>query len=411
MLLRGPAFGSHFPPPFQSTPLLVAGAAQLCGFLLFGGVSWRLAFLFLIGSALGLVLYRGVVSFSAAVRNVLLRRSRRGLGTILLLTAVTVLFFAPALATGTIFGRPVVGAIAPLGLEVAVGSFAFGLGMQLAGACGSGSLYSLGGGSQKMLLTLVGFSAGGFLATFDLAMWSALPRWEAVVLGRELGSPLATLVQIALLGGLWFAVSAWLRSRSRTAPRSDPLHRAVPENPAGTANLQPLPSRSPTWPWQMASVAIAMAALNWGTMALAGHPWSITWGFTLWGAETATLLGWDPSGSLFWNRGFPAEALEGGAFADVTSVMNMGIVLGAMTAAGFAGRFATHNGVAWRHLSAALLGGLLMGYGARIAYGCNIGAFLGGVASTSLHGWLWLVGAVGGSLLGIRLRPVFRLQN
>ena len=30
-----------------------------------------------------------------------------------------------------------------------------------------------------------------------------------------------------------------------------------------------------------------------------------------------------------------------------------------------------------------------MGYGARIAFGCNIGAYFGGIASFSLHGWLW----------------------
>jgi hypothetical protein len=33
----------------------------------------------------------------------------------------------------------------------------------------------------------------------------------------------------------------------------------------------------------------------------------------------------------------------------------------------------------------------MMGYGARLAYGCNIGAYFSGVASASLHGWLWFV--------------------
>ena len=37
------------------------------------------------------------------------------------------------------------------------------------------------------------------------------------------------------------------------------------------------------------------------------------------------------------------------------------------------------------------MAGLLMGYGARLAYGCNIGAYLGGVVSGSLHGWGWLL--------------------
>jgi hypothetical protein len=34
------------------------------------------------------------------------------------------------------------------------------------------------------------------------------------------------------------------------------------------------------------------------------------------------------------------------------------------------------------------VGGSLLGYGARLAYGCNIGAYFSGIASSSLHGWL-----------------------
>ena len=52
-----------------------------------------------------------------------------------------------------------------------------------------------------------------------------------------------------------------------------------------------------------------------------------------------------------------------------------------------------------------------MGYSARIAFGCNIGSFVSGVASTSLHGWLWIVAALGGIWLGIRFRPWFGLSN
>ena len=37
-------------------------------------------------------------------------------------------------------------------------------------------------------------------------------------------------------------------------------------------------------------------------------------------------------------------------------------------------------------LAAAVIGGLLLGYGARLAFGCNIGAFFSGVVSGSLHG-------------------------
>jgi uncharacterized membrane protein YedE/YeeE len=90
--------------------------------------------------------------------------------------------------------------------------------------------------------------------------------------------------------------------------------------------------------------------------------------------------------------------------------MNFGIVLGAMAAAGAAGRFEPAWRLSGRDLATAALGGLLMGYGARLAYGCNIGAFLGGIASGSLHGWWWLVWGFAGSLLGVRLRTALEMD-
>ncbi len=85
-------------------------------------------------------------------------------------------------------------------------------------------------------------------------------------------------------------------------------------------------------------------------------------------------------------------------------------MLGAMMAAGLAGRFAPVWRLAPGPTVAAILGGLLMGYGARLAFGCNIGAFLAGVTSGSLHGVGWMIFGLMGSTLGARLRPVFGLD-
>jgi uncharacterized membrane protein YedE/YeeE len=91
--------------------------------------------------------------------------------------------------------------------------------------------------------------------------------------------------------------------------------------------------------------------------------------------------------------------------------MDLGIVLGALAAAGLAGRFAPRWRVPARSLGAAVIGGLLLGYGARIAYGCNIGAYFSGIASGSLHGWVWLVAALAGNAAGNTVRPFFRLDG
>ena len=103
--------------------------------------------------------------------------------------------------------------------------------------------------------------------------------------------------------------------------------------------------------------------------------------------------------------------LNAGIEQDVTSVMNIGIVLGAALAASLAGRFAPLMRIPPLSLAAALIGGLLLGYGARLAFGCNIGAFVSGVVSGSLHGWVWIIFGLLGTFAGIYLRPLFGLKG
>ena len=103
------------------------------------------------------------------------------------------------------------------------------------------------------------------------------------------------------------------------------------------------------------------------------------------------------------------ETLNRSVFADVVSVTNFGVVLGAALAATLAGQLALKKPASGRAIGAALLGGLLMGYGAKLAFGCNVGAYFSGIASTSLHGWLWIVFALVGTKVGLKLRSRFQL--
>lgn len=395
MSLTTAAFGG---PPRQKAQqvVVVAGSTGLlAGMLILGLDSWRLSALFLIGGLLGVTLYHGGFGFTAAYRNAIIRRDVSGMTAQLIMIGLASLLFAPTLAGGTAFGHAAVGAVAPAGLQVAVGSFLFGLGMQLAGGCGSGTLYTLGGGSARMALTLAAFCAGGFLASLDMARWANAPGWGSISIIDRVGWPGALGIQFGILLLLWLGLRLWAQGREQRRLWDDAVdwRRLI----AG--------------PWPLTMSAGLLAVLNWLTLLIAGHPWTITWAFTLWGAKLATAAGWDPATNAFWSNGFPARALAQSVIQDITSIMDIGIILGALAAAGLAGRFAPAAKTSWRSLIAALLGGALMGYGARIAFGCNIGAFFSGAASTSLHGWLWILCAIPGTWVGIRLRPIFGLKN
>jgi hypothetical protein len=163
-------------------------------------------------------------------------------------------------------------------------------------------------------------------------------------------------------------------------------------------------------PWPLVVGALGLAAINVATLLLAGRPWGVTSAFALWGSKIAALAGADVASWPYWQTPARVAELHGSVFEDVTSVMDFGIVLGALAAAGLAGRFAPSWRVPLRSLVAAIAGGLMLGYGARIAYGCNIGAYFSGIASSSVHGWVWFASAFAGNMLGTRLRPWFGLR-
>lgn len=354
----------------------------------------RLALLLLIGIALGITLQHAAFGFTSAYRRFLLYRDTAGLYAQLVMLTVATLLFAPILSDGIVLGRSVSGALAPAGLQVAIGAFLFGIGMQLGDGCGSGTLYKAGSGAPRMLVTLIAFCAGSFWASLHMGWWQQLPALQTQSLAEPLGYPVAVAVQLVFIGLLGLLLRRWRRQQRPTASPEQRGRR-----------------RLLSGPWSLLTGALLLALLNLATLLTAGHPWTITWAFTLWGAKTATLLGWDPSSTAFWSGAFQQSALQAGILEDVTSVMNIGILLGALAAAGLAGRFAPSLRIPLRSLAAAIMGGLLMGYGARIAYGCNIGAFFSGIASLSLHGWLWIVFALLGSALAVHWRPRFGLAN
>ena len=388
------------PAPRPAPNAVVASVAAI---LLAAGALWigaahggRMAALWLTGAALGIALYHARFGFTGAWRAFLVERRGSGVRAQMVLFALATLLILPAVDAGALFGRPVGGAFAPAGVSVAVGAFVFGIGMQLGGGCASGTLFATGGGDARSAITLVFFVAGATLGSLHLPWWLTLPDLGTVSLGKTLGTSRALVVEL----GLFFAV--WYGSRILEQRRHGHILHA------GTGGVRGL-RRLVHGPWPITWGALALAILAVLALWISGHPWSVTFGFSLWGAKMLSAAGVDVAAWEFWTWPYPKQALAGSIFAEDTSVMDIGIVLGALLASGLAGRFAPSFRIRLRPFLAAVIGGLMLGYGARLAFGCNIGALFSGIASGSLHGWLWLVAALPGNWLGARLRSVFDL--
>jgi uncharacterized membrane protein YedE/YeeE len=394
-----------FAPPRSATVdsrILVPGPAvataifiTLVATYLYAAINWRQAALFLIGTAAGVVLYNAAFGFTSAWRVFISDRRGAGLRAQMVMLAITCTVFFPLLAAGTAFGQQLRGAVSPVGVGVAAGAFIFGIGMQLGGGCASGTLFSVGGGSGRMVITLFFFIIGSVIGTAHMGWWTAQPAFPATSIVTVMGPWSALAVSLAV-----FAAIAWVTTITERRRHGLLL------NDAG-------PAIGPRWltgPWPLIAGAIGLALVNISTLVIGGRSWGVTSAFALWGAKWFSALGVDVASWPYWTAPAQAAALRSSVLTDVTSVMDLGVIVGALLAAILAGRFAPVWRVPGRSVAAAVIGGLLLGYGARIAYGCNIGAYFSGIASGSMHGWLWLVAAFIGNIAGTRLRPLFGLN-
>jgi len=337
------------------------------------GGQWRMAALVLVGAGIGAALLRTSFGFASAFRALVQHGDATGFQAHAAMLALASLLMLPMLAQGSLFGVAMHGEATPVGVGFVVGALLFGAGMQVGGGCASGTLFSLGGGNGKLIGTVLGFVLG----TWSMGFWWSLPAIPGATLQGLVGFGPAVALQLGVLGVIWLV--------------------------AGRASRQPV-SR------MLLAGGLALAVLNAATMVLQGKPWGETSAFALWGSKLFTVAGLDAHGWAYWMRpGFNTQ-LDRATSLDVTSMMDAAILLGATLAAAFAGGFRPRWGGGVRPWAGALLGGVAMGFGARLANGCNIGAYFSAIAVGNLSGWAWVILALAGSWIGVKLRPLFALD-
>ncbi|MEV0049580.1 YeeE/YedE family protein [Saccharopolyspora shandongensis] len=351
-----------------------------------------------LGLALGLTLFHSRFGFTSAWRQLVSVGQTSGVRAHLLMLGAASILFAPILAGGvTFFGATPKGNVEPLGLGLVVGAVLFGIGMQLGGACASGTLFAVGGGNTLLVVTLFFFICGSVLGALHLPLWTS----DAITLGSfslaedtGLGYFGALVVQLAVLGAIGYAATRWARRHNAPPAGRPPTSRGLWRVLRGS--------------WPLWVGALALAALNAVVLLTRGSPWGITSAFVLWGSKALQAVGVGVASWPYW-QGERAAVLTGPVLADSTSVLDFGIIVGALVASAASGAFVLAKRLPAKVVLAAVIGGLLMGYGARLAYGCNIGAYFSGIASFSLHGWAWGLLALVGTWVGLKLRPLFGL--
>lgn len=358
-----------------SSPLIIGAIAAWLAITWLAGL--RQGFLFLVGIGFGAVLAGVSFGFTTGWRVWIRERDPTGFIAQLLAIGLAMLVSIPLIAANPELS----GAFAPLTVSLVIGAFIFGAAMQIADGCGSGTLYKAGLGNGFSLAVLPGFIAGSFFGAAHLDRWLALGGLPPVSLAEHLGAGVAVIVQLAVLG----AIGIWLwRKRRRVDTR-----------------------------WQGRAIyigAVWLAVFAVFNLIIAGQPWGIVYGLGLWGAKVATWFGADLAANAYWGRAAQQVHIHSSLLTDVTSVTNLGLLVGALITANLRGRARPTTQASGQQWLVAIITGFVLGYSARLAFGCNVGAYFAGISTGSLHGWVWFAAAFAGSFVGIPLRERLGLK-
>jgi hypothetical protein len=312
-----------------------------------------------VGLLFGFALQRGRFCMNSAFRDVIVMKDFTLLKAVGVAILVEMVGFAILALAGTINLNP-----KPLlwGANI-VGGFVFGIGMVLAGGCASGITYRVGEGMVGAMSALVGFTLAGLMAAMGVLkpLVDSLQSTTKVMTADGKSLTLANVFGVphylAAFGIAIVVIGIWFVLARRNKADEDDFEVARP-----ASLTQRIFKRG--WGWLATGIVIGLIGIiAFPASAAAGrnYPLGITMGHVSVGKTLIT-----GENALSWE-----------------SMLVIGVIAGAAIAALIAGEFKLRAPSAGT-LIQTFSGGLLMGFGAVLSSGCNIGHILSGVPQLSL---------------------------
>lgn len=137
---------------------------------------------------------------------------------------------------------------------------------------------------------------------------------------------------------------------------------------------------------------IVIAFINIISYIYAGKPFTIYTGFYHTGASIYSAIGLH---NLYAKP--PINPIY-----DVTAIGDIGLLIGAMFAAGIFNEFRIRRAMHWSDYLESVFGGILMAIGVALSYGCNWGGFYSAITALSMHGFAMFIGLIIGGYIGQR---------
>lgn len=363
-----------------------------------------------VGLTLGILFQKGRFCFVHAFRDLFAFKDNRVTKGVFVAVVLTMLLWSVAFHLGYYQGFWTPG----WGLTGLIGGFVFGVGMTYAGGCASGTLYRAGQGYIHFWIVLASMGVGYLVfsllfPTLDSLYFAPLTFGEGFTLfeSTDLPAPVVAVV-FALAFALFYVyvvgrdTDAGPRKSSAADAASVQIHpgavvRGTRATIQGTKDYFQGFREIDDWkaaskrPWDPRTAALGITAVAVLWFAVHGIV-GITGPESRWTAYILQSVGYDAEGLEYWG-----SILFAGEGVHVTTDMIMiaFVIVGAGVAALWSGDFRVRRPKTQR-LPNAVVGGLLMGFGSRIAPGCNIGNIYSGVASLSMHSFIAGAGIIVG---------------
>jgi uncharacterized membrane protein YedE/YeeE len=380
----------------------------------------KLALFLVTGLMLGYVFSRSRYGFAGSVRKIYFT----GNGT--LTKALLLMFALSIIATAGIhFGAVQKGAVAafragegdvvipgsgfvqPASLATIIGGIIFGIGMIFGGCCASGTLTDAGEGEGRAWIVILFFGIGGILGTMAEPWWGESVFKKAgtlVYLPDVFGYIGAVLFSLLLLLLVYIIVRKYENKRQMEGTYIEEIYEEYQKPLPKTADYKFFSKETFhkffVERWSFKTGAVLTTLIFVFILNTTGSSWGASGPYTLWGVWLFQKLG-----ISFTNPALQGsvEAVNNGLMNHPVSIRNIGMIFGAtifmLTSGGFKFNFKFKA----KDVLFYAIGGILMGYGAKVAGGCNAGALYSGIANFSLSGWFFLIAMTIGGIIGSRL--------
>ncbi|KAJ6246501.1 inner membrane protein yede [Anaeramoeba flamelloides] len=391
-----------------------------------------------IGLLIGISLSQCKFGYTSSFRNLIAHRKGKNFRALITMFALTmwilsiIISASPNHKSWTDKTKELHLSAAPVSWTVFFGSFIFGIGMQIGSACASGCLHEVGSGIVRTLIVFIFFIVGTFIAALDWSfnVWfkaksegriNLIEKWG--IAGGTIFQTFVFLVLVIITIAIEIKKHGLVEEKiiQRLLMKLFPKLRAIARNKSNSIESKSLLSNhtknakkevvknifTKKHDIYVGSILLTIAQIFlylstsnfWGVMGV--FPFLI--------ALPLRAMNVDVEKMKYFQE---YSTLPTHFFANDYIVLDLSIILGAFLSATVTGTFGKGNyRPNWKVYGSAIIAGLLLGFGSRWAYGCNVGAWTSPSIAASVSGYVWFAGGLLGNIVGVICRPYVGLKN